>query len=80
MGNHSTVLLATQFWELYSIVNEKNNTLEEVWVDSELGLSFKRTFDNELFQKWLELEEMVKKVQFRNDFNALVWQYEKSSI
>lgn len=34
----------------------------------------------DMFQNWLELEEVVKELILNDDADALVWQYEKSGV
>jgi hypothetical protein len=72
--------LAVQFWELYSICNEKTKTLAEVWVDKELRVTFRRTFSNQMMQKWDELVSVVEHVVLNEDVDALIWCYEKSGV
>ena len=40
--------LATQYWNLYVLVNEKNKTIAEIWDGQELKCTFRRTFSDEL--------------------------------
>jgi hypothetical protein len=75
-----SVPLAVQFWELYSICNEKTKTLAEVWVDKELRVTFRRTFSNQMMQKWDELVSVVEHVVLNEDVDALIWCYEKSGV
>lgn len=35
--------LAIQYWKLYRIVNEKNNTIAEIWDGGNLKCTFRRT-------------------------------------
>ena len=40
--------LATQYWDLYVLVNEKNKTIADLWDGQELKCTFRRTFSDEL--------------------------------
>lgn len=70
---HGTAPLATHFWELYSIANEKNKTVADIRAENELRLTFRSTFSLELFQKWLELEEIVKEMHLNGDEESGVY-------
>jgi hypothetical protein len=45
LGSHS---LAIQYWEVYSIVNEQNKTIAELWDGSNLKCTFRRCVDRSL--------------------------------
>jgi hypothetical protein len=66
-----------QFWELYSICNEKVKTIVEVWVQGELRVSFRRTFTEDMMQNWGDLLAIVEQVRLGEDTDALVWTYEQ---
>jgi hypothetical protein len=40
--------LATQYWDIYYIVNQQTKTIEELWDGSQLRCTFRRTFTAEL--------------------------------
>lgn len=70
--------LATQFWDLYVIVNEQNCTIAEVWDGSQLKLSFRRTVDVHLLNRWFELEAIVQSVTLTNGQDAPIWMFHPS--
>lgn len=45
---HGNAPLATQFWDLYFLVQEKNKTITELWDGDDLKCTFRRTFSDEL--------------------------------
>jgi hypothetical protein len=55
-------------------------TLTEVWVDSEIRLSFRRNFSTSMGQMWEELCEVVEHMELNEDSDSLVWGYEKSRV
>jgi hypothetical protein len=72
------VPLAGQFWNIYSICNEKSKALAEVWVDGELRLTFRRTFSSKMMLGWHELCAVVGDVSFGGESDTLVWCYTKT--
>jgi hypothetical protein len=70
--------LTVQFWDLYSVCNEKTKCVPEVWVEGELRLSFRRTFTYEMMQSWEELMSIVETVALSSETDALVWVYNTS--
>lgn len=70
--------LAVQFWDLYSVVNEKGKTISEIWVDNQIRCSFRRTFSDTLLLRWYELEGIMQHLNMSNEEDALIWQYESN--
>jgi hypothetical protein len=67
-----------QFWNLYSICNEKSKKLSEVWIDGELRLTFRRTFSSEMMLVWHDLCAIVEDIRFGNEPDTLIWCYTKT--
>ena len=57
---HGNAHLATQFWDLYFLVNEKNKSIPEIWDGHELKCSFGRTFSDELRVQWFDLVNILE--------------------
>jgi hypothetical protein len=72
--------LAVQFWDLFTIYNEKTKTVDEVWVDGELRLTFRRTFSERMLEIWDELMIVVENVVLWNEIDALVWCYNSAGV
>jgi hypothetical protein len=72
--------LAIQFWPLYEIVNEKGKTLAELWDGVNLKCTFRRTVSEGLYQSWLDIIELVSTVQFTNEEDEMIWQFNSSGI
>jgi hypothetical protein len=70
--------LAIQFWPLYRIVNEKGKTLAELWDGVDLKCTFRRNVSEDLYQSWLDIVELVSTVQFTNDEDEMIWQFNSS--
>jgi hypothetical protein len=75
-----TAPLAVQFWELYCICNEKTEVVADTWVDGELKLTFRRTFDDRMMQTWYELGAVLDEVVLNDADDALIWGYNSSGI
>jgi hypothetical protein len=73
-----TTPLDVQFLELYCISNEKTKTISEIVVDGEVRLTFRRSSSMEMMQVWDDLMAVVEQVNLNEDFDALVWVYEKT--
>jgi len=76
----ATAPLAVHFWDLYCICDQVGVTLATVWDGSEVKLSFRRTFSEAMLIRWYELVEIVSGVNFEDDSDALVWQYDSKGI
>ena len=64
-----------QYWEFYVICNKQNKVIAAVWDDGELKLSFRRTVNERLYNKWMELVEIVSYVNLSDDDHKLIWKY-----
>jgi hypothetical protein len=64
---------------LSCICNEKTKSIAEIWV-GELRLSFRRNFSDRVLHVWGELCALVETLVLNDDFDALVWEYEKSGV
>lgn len=72
--------LAVQFWDLYSICNQVGVTLSDVWDEHEVKLNFRRTFDENMLERWYELVKIVSSVIYNFGGDALVWVYNNNGI
>ena len=72
--------LATQFWDIYFIVNQKTQTIRDLWDGFELRCTFRRTFTDELLQQWLEILEITKTISFSAEKDQLIWMYESNGL
>jgi hypothetical protein len=77
VGNSS---LAIQFWDIYSIVNEQNKTLAELWDGVNLKCTFRRCVDSRVFQLWKEVVSIASTIVLTGEDDALVWQYQSSGL
>ena len=65
--------LATQYWDLYVLVNEKNKTIADLWDGQELKCTFRRTFSDELILQRFELIEILSLTDFTQGTDSLIW-------
>ena len=75
-----TAPLVVQFWDVFSICNQIGAPLSEVWVNGEVRLSFRRTFSDQMFSRWLELVEIVSSIEYNDGGDSLVWEYDSKRI
>ena len=71
--------LATQFWDLYVINNQKNLCVDDVWDGTELKISFRRGVNETLMQDWLALITIAESINFSEDCDAIIWSFDNSS-
>ena len=65
--------LVVHFWDLYTICNQIGVTLNCVWDEHDVRLTFRRTFDENMLERWYELVEIVNSVIYNPGGDALVW-------
>jgi hypothetical protein len=57
------------------IANEQNCTIDSVWDGVELKNSFIRTVSTSLYNRWLELCELVASFSFSGEEDAPIWMF-----
>jgi hypothetical protein len=62
------------------ICYEKTAVIAHTWVDGVLRLSLRRTFDEEMMQKWYELEATIENLVLTDNSDALVWSNNSSGV
>jgi hypothetical protein len=72
--------LAIQYWGLYSIVNEQDKFISEIWDREVLRLSFRRTVDRALMTQWEELTQIVNCIHLSDEEDVIVWHYTSSCV
>jgi hypothetical protein len=70
--------LAIQFWEIYSIINEKGITVKEAWDGTHIRFTFRRTVTQRLWNQWLELVQISGSIQFTEANDSIIWQFNSS--
>ncbi|WVZ82442.1 hypothetical protein U9M48_029705, partial [Paspalum notatum var. saurae] len=60
---------------LYVLVNEKTKTVFDLWDEETLKCTFRRTFDEALYQVWLEVVQLASTIRFSDCEDDLVWQF-----
>ena len=72
--------LSVQFFDIYSLCNEQNRTVQQIWDGSQLKLTFRRNFNLRLMQQWYELEAMASSIVFDDCSDSLIWQFESNGV
>jgi hypothetical protein len=75
-----TCSLAIQYWEIYLIVNEHGCTIREAWDGENLKISFRRAVNSRLMQLWYELVEIARGIQFTDEEDVMIWQFDSSGV
>jgi hypothetical protein len=70
--------LAITYWDLYIIANKQNCSISTVWDGNELKIFFRRTVSQSLYDKWLELCDLVASVSFSDEEDSSVWMFHPS--
>jgi hypothetical protein len=70
--------LAVAFWDLYVIANEHHCTIASVWDGQNLMITFRRTVSAELYDRWLELVELVNSISLSNEEDQPLWIFHPS--
>jgi hypothetical protein len=58
------------------LCDQTGMSVANVWDGVEVKLTFRRTFSEEMMERWNELTEIISSVRFNEDSDTLVWQYE----
>jgi hypothetical protein len=72
--------LATQFWDVYFVVNQQTKTVSELWDGSQLRCTYRRTFTDSVMDQWHELVEIAKTIFFSDQSDQLIWRYETNGV
>jgi hypothetical protein len=64
-----------QFWEIYILINEQNNSVAQLWDGTNLKCMFKRCVDQRLFHMWEEIVEIASTIVFSDREDELIWQF-----
>lgn len=72
--------LATQFWDLYTIANEQNCSIAELWDGVDLKNTFHRTFNSALMLRWYEFISIMLGTQLTEDDDAPIWMFNPTRV
>jgi hypothetical protein len=67
--------LAIQYWDLYSISNEKNISVKDAWDGRNLRLTFRRTVSQTLMNQWYELLDICSSISYSSEKDAIIWHF-----
>jgi hypothetical protein len=57
------------------LVNEQEKIVMAVWDGLNLKFIFRRTVNSDTMNQWLEILQIASGLQFSDDEDAIVWQY-----
>jgi hypothetical protein len=72
--------LATLFWDLFSICNEPMATVDQVLVDGQVHLSFRRCFSPHMIGRWDGLCSLLLPISLSDEMDIPVWVFETSGV
>lgn len=64
--------LATQYWDIYFVSNQQNQTIAELWDGNEIRGNLRRTFTGEMMAQWQELLELARSTSFSEEEDQLI--------
>ena len=73
-----TCSLAIVFWDLFVISNEQEITVAQALQEGEVRLTFRRNVSPALYQRWLELTQLVNSVTLTQEVDNPVWMFHSS--
>jgi hypothetical protein len=72
--------IAIQFWDLYTLVNEKTGTVAELWDGQNLRCTFRRTVSERLGRVWMEVVQLASTITFSDEEDALIWKFTSNGV
>jgi hypothetical protein len=72
--------LVIQYWEMYSIINEQNGTIAQLWDSENLMCTFRRRVDVRLFSMWKEVLSIASSIVLTDEEDEPAWQFYSSRI
>jgi hypothetical protein len=73
-------ILVIHFWKIYSIINEQNRPIRELWVGVDLKCTFRRCVDIRLFNQWEEILAIDSSINLSDEDDEPIWQYNFSGL
>ncbi|KAM3272212.1 hypothetical protein ACQJBY_042422 [Aegilops geniculata] len=70
--------LAIQFWEIYTIANEHNQPIADLWDGTNLKITFRRCVDNKLLHLWVDLLSIAQAIILNDEEDAIIWKFESN--
>ena len=72
--------LKVQFWDLFCICNQTDNTVAQVWDGNELKLTFRRCVNHLGMKRWDQLVCMVKQHPPVDETDTPIWGLEPNGL
>jgi hypothetical protein len=73
-------ILAIQFWEIYVLVNEKSQTIFDLWDGTNLKCTFRGGVYSWLMNLWLEVVQLASTIVFTDDEDSLIWLFNSNGV
>jgi hypothetical protein len=70
--------LASQFPNLYAIVNHKNVTVANTITENGLNISFRRNLAGDKWLSWLDLVERLMDIHLTDEKDTFIWKLTES--
>ena len=64
--------LAIQFWDIYVLVNDKSQTVFDLWDGIDLKCTFRRGVDDRLMHRWHEIIQLASTIVFTEEEDAVI--------
>ena len=77
LGNSS---LSIQYWDIYILLNEKTQSVFNLWYGTNLKCTFRRCVDDRLMNLWLEVVQLASTISFSDDEDSLIWQFTRDGL
>jgi hypothetical protein len=72
--------LPIQYWEIYSIINDENKTITEIWDGTNLKCTFRRCVDIRLFNLWEELISIASSISLSDAEDEMIWSFHSFGV
>jgi hypothetical protein len=72
--------LAIQCWKVYSIANEQNDTIAQLWDGENLRCTFRRCVDSRIFSLWEKVLSIASSLVLSDEDDEPIWQYHSSQV
>jgi hypothetical protein len=65
---------------VYCLVNEQNKSVADLWDGHVPKYTFRRCVDIKVFNLWEEVVSLAATIDFSDDDDAMVWQFQLSGV
>jgi hypothetical protein len=72
--------LAIQFWDIYCIINEHNQSAVDLWDVVDLRCTFRRCVDMRPFLLWEEVMSIASSITQTSEEDEMIWQFSSTGL